>query len=875
MFAYKIGLVPGVATVSLRALVCATVLLCVSSPRSFAEDASGPPVLDAVPKAYRIGLTVNPAETRFTGHVEIDVDLTTPRQLIRLGGRDLSVTRVAAKSAEKTLLGTYKQVDDAGHAQINFESPLPAGRVTLIFDYSAPFQNGPGGLFRAQVDGEWYVWSELFPNPRRAYPSFDQPNALAPMTVSISTPQGMTAVSNAPEVATVPKGTLIRHDFSPTPPMQTGLFALAVGPFAAESTEVAPDAVRNRPVTLRVLAPRSQAGKLSFALAQSSAILQQLEDYLQVPFPYAKLDELASPLEKGGLSASGDVLFGSDMFLLDPQASVRQKQGFAKLVSHELSHQWFGNLLMANGWGETWMEEAFANFVGPEVVSRWKPEWSQATFAAYYDMDSDMLPDQPPVYQHLTEEQALLAYRFAYGKGSQILAMLNTYLGDRQLRNGIRTYIERHRFQTVTTADLIQDMAAGSGDPNVAHILDSYVNQPGLPLLSLRRQGNILQVGQSQDRTAHANEQHRLWSIPFCYRQDENQACAVLSKESTSISLSHAGPVVPNVSGSGYYRFDMSDKDWSTLVELLPRLPAGDALAINDSLWSAFRLGSVDARRLVGAMRAMANSSEPSVVLDSATRWTELRNQDMVPDQAYADYTAVLRNTFSPVEDALGAEFESGRYVAEDPKRQLLRAGVVQILVVEGHDEPLTQRLSRAAGEYLGGDERALDPAFLNTAFTAYMRVGKQVAAATLLKAAVADQGGRNRPSMIRTLGAVDDATIATWIVAQLGHTGLRPADEMDLVQEMLSHPHSRDIALPWVLENYERLAALGINRGWGPGIFWSLCSTDEADKVQTLFTADGKKGGEYANEGIKSIRACAARKAGSGDIARALHASL
>jgi aminopeptidase N len=435
-------------------------------------------------------------------------------------------------------------------------------------------------------------------------------------------------------------------------------------------------------------------------------------------------------------------------------------------------------------------------------------------------MDSDMLPDQSPVYQHLTEDRALLAYRFAYGKGSQILAMLNTYLGDQQLRNGIRTFIERHRFQTVTMADFIQDMAAGSGDLIVAHILDSYVNQPGLPLLSLQRQGNILKVSQRQDTTAHETEQHRLWTIPFCYRQDENKACAVLSKESTSLSLSHGAPVVPNVSGSGYYRFDMPDKDWSTLVELLPRLPAGDALAINDSLWSAFHPGSIDARRLVGAMRAMAHSSEPSVVLDSANRWTELRNQDMVPDQAYVDYRAVLRKTFSPVEEALGAEFESGRYAAEDPKRQLLRAGVVQILVVESHDERLTQRLSRAAGEYLAGDERALDPAFLNAAFTAYMRVGKQEAASTLLKAAVADEGGRKRPLMIRTLGAADDATIATWIISQLGHTGLRPADEMDLVQEMLSHPHSRDIALPWVLENYKRLAALGINGGWVPEFF-------------------------------------------------------
>jgi aminopeptidase N len=332
--------------------------------------------------------------------------------------------------------------------------------------------------------------------------------------------------------------------------------------------------------------------------------------------------------------------------------------------------------------------------------------------------------------------------------------------------------------------------------------------------------------------------------------------------------------MVPNASGSGYYRFDMPDEDWSTLVGLLPNLPAGDALAINDSLWSAFRLGSVDSRRLVDAMRAMAKASEPSVVLDSANRWTQLRNQDVVPDQAYADYRALVRKTFSPVLEVLGAELESGHYAAEDPKRQLLRAGLVQILVVEGHDERLTQRLSRAAGEYLAGDDHALDPAFLNAAFTAYMRAGGQKSASTLLKAAVADQGGRKRPLMVRTLGAVDDPTIATWIISQLGHTGLRPADEMDLVQEMLSYPHSRDIALPWVLENYQRLAALGINRGWSPGIFWSLCSTDDADKVQTLFTADGNKGDEIANEGIRSIRACAARQARSADIARALHAS-
>lgn len=860
---------------SLRALASAAVLLCLSSPPSLADDATRPTSLDPTPTAYRIALTIVPSKTRFTGHVEIDVNLATPRQVIRLDGRDLSMTRVEARVAGGTIPGSYRQIDEAGHARVEFKSALPAGHITLSFSYSGPILAGPGGLFRANVDGDWYVWCEAFPNARRVYPVFDQRlNTIAPFTMSITAPRGMTAVSSTPEVATISEGELIRHEFATTKAQEPWNIPMDVGAFASRGMVLPPNAVRHRPLPLRVLAPRSQGGKLSVALAESGAILEQLEDYLQVPFPYAKLDEVVSPLEKGGLSAAGAILYGSDFFLLGSHDPVRLKQRFAKIVSHETSHQWFGNMLMPASWGDMWLDETFANFVGPEVVSRWKPEWSQATFAAYGDMDTEMLAGEPALHQpRLSADNFILGYLFAYGKGSQVLAMLNTYLGDQGFRAGVRTYIERHRFQTVTTKDFIQDMAVGSGDPIVTKILNSYINQPGLPLLSLRRQGNTLRVTQKTAREATGD--HRLWTIPFCYRQGNRTACTVLRKESTNISLSGSAPVVPNVSGSGYYRFDMPDKDWSAMIALSPSLPAGDALAINDSLWAAFRFGNLNPRRLIDAMQAMATSPEPSVELDGPNRWAALRSQGVVPDQADADYSAVLRQIFSPALQALGADLESARYAAEDPKRQLVRAGLIQILAVDGHDEQLDRRLSRAAAEFLTGNRRALDSAFLSTALTAYLRAGGPEAAETLLKAAVRDQGGLERPLIISALGSVDDAKIATRLISNLGHSGLQPTDEMDLVAAMLGQSHSSDIALPWVLQNYMRLAALGINRGWSPYIFTSLCSTEDANKVEALLTADGQKSDVLVTGTLEPIKACAAlRTAKRSDMAQALHAA-
>ena len=105
------------------------------------------------PTAYRLDLTVDPAQQDFTGHTEIDAVLSRPARSFFLHGKDLKVSAARVTVAGKTQAVRYTEVDDSGVARIDVPAELPAGKLTLSFDYTAAFRTGAEGLFRAEVAG--------------------------------------------------------------------------------------------------------------------------------------------------------------------------------------------------------------------------------------------------------------------------------------------------------------------------------------------------------------------------------------------------------------------------------------------------------------------------------------------------------------------------------------------------------------------------------------------------------------------------------------------------------------------------------------------------------------------------------------------------
>ena len=206
------------------------------------------------PQAYRLDLTIDPRQERFSGKTEIDAVLKAASRTIDLHWRDLNLQSVEVLVGGQVLKPTAQQVDDSGVGRLTFAESVPAGPITLRFAYDAPFQTAPAGLFRVKVADEWYAWTQLQSiDGRGVFPSFDEPGFKTPFTVTLRTPPGQTAVSNAPQTGVSREGGLDVHTFAPTLPLPTYLVAAMVGPFAVVEGTVPPSPQRAKPLPLRIV----------------------------------------------------------------------------------------------------------------------------------------------------------------------------------------------------------------------------------------------------------------------------------------------------------------------------------------------------------------------------------------------------------------------------------------------------------------------------------------------------------------------------------------------------------------------------------------------------------------------------------------------
>ena len=451
----------------MRTVLAAALLALTASAAHAAEPVPQGLLPDAAtPVAYKLDLTVLPDQSRFSGHVEIDVELKAPTRSLYLHGRGLAVRSALARTGAGDVGAVYTQVDPLGVARLDFATPLPAGKVKLVFDYDAPFGTGPSGLYHVKEGDAWYAWTQFeLIDARAAFPSFDQPGYKTPFTVSLTTKPGFTTVSNAAETGETPvAGGLVRHQFAPTRPLPTYLVAMMVGPFATTSTAVPPTPQRAAPLPVRIVATQPNKDKLDFARENTGPIVALLERYFDRPFPFPKLDQIGSPIMPGAMENAGADTYGEDILLLDKGAFTAQKQAFGMVVAHELSHQWFGDLVTPAWWDDIWLNESFANWMGYRIGDEWRPDLKIGAGAikeALAAMDTDALQAGRPIHQHIrTSGEVDSAFdAVTYGKGGQVVAMIAAYLGDEKFRDGVRLHINRHAYGNATTDDFFAALA--------------------------------------------------------------------------------------------------------------------------------------------------------------------------------------------------------------------------------------------------------------------------------------------------------------------------------------------------------------------------------------------------------------------------------
>jgi alanyl aminopeptidase len=848
---------------------------------------------DVKPLHYELDLTIQPDTERFSGEAAIEVELERPRSVIWMHGRELDVTEAVVERADRPAVrSAWEQADPEGVVELRPDEPVGPGKVTLRFKWNAAFERTVLGLYRVDAGGDSYAFTQFEPIlARRAFPSFDEPRFKTPFDVTLTVRTDDVAVSNAPVLATEPgaDGTK-RVRFATTAPLPTYLVAFAVGPLdVVDGPPLRPNAIRTHAVPFRGVTARGQGRRLAYAFAHTGPFVEALETYFALPYPYEKLDIIAVPdIGPGGMENAAAITFRESGILLDDaQAPEEQRRGFAYIMAHELSHQWFGDLVTMAWWDDVWLNEAFATWMGTRIVQTVHPEYEanlgllQYVFSA---MDTDGLVSARRIRQPIDSLHDIpnAFDAITYAKGAAVLAMFERWIGIEPFQRGVQAYLGAHRFGSATADDLLQALSEASGR-DVATPFRTFLTQPGVPLVEATlacdgsaprldlRQSRFLPVGSAGERTV-------TWQIPVCARYGaERERCTLLAERTGTLGLDGADCsawVLPNSDGAGYYRWSLSAADLARLQGVAwPALTPRERYSAADSLSAAFAAATVPAAAVFAALQPFAIDPSRPVAIAPMALVGFARDYLADDDAMRGRVEAFGRRLYAPVHHRLGWEPRPG----EDGETKLLRAKVIDFLARVARD-PAVRREAASRGRSLVGAEGlrldTVSPELVDVALAVAVEDGDARLFDTLLGKLHASQDDLTRSRILGALGATRDPQLAERARALSLDPRTRLNEATKVLSAQMRERETRSATWEWIKAHFDELTARLSQRGVGstPWLASSFCDGERAADVEHFFSPriGALAGGPRNLAGaVEAIRLCAARVAAQRESAR------
>jgi len=415
------------------------------------------------PIAYRLDLYTDPAQDEFSGRVEIDVRLDEPHARIWLHSLDQRVSSVVATLPDGSELpATFTRSNtEGGVSRIDFQTPMPAGLSTLVLDYTAPYNFGLAGLYKAEQAGRPYLATQMEPiDARRMVPSFDEPRFKTPWTLTVTTTPGNQVITNGPlKAQSVLDTGDVQFSFATTRTIQSYLVALAVGPYDLRDGGVLPpNQIRPRAIPFRGFAPAGKGDQLVEAMAITDEMVTWQEAYFDYPYPYAKLDLIAVPdFAYGAMENAGAIIYRESALLINERTSLGRKRGIMTTHAHELGHQWFGNLVTPRWWNDIWLNEAFATWISYKTMNAVYPDTGfdlAPQRAAIGVMGTDSLISPRQLRNPITRNSHILdAFDgTTYRKGGRVLSLFVNFTVVQAFRAALLLHILpfEHGFADVT-----------------------------------------------------------------------------------------------------------------------------------------------------------------------------------------------------------------------------------------------------------------------------------------------------------------------------------------------------------------------------------------------------------------------------------------
>jgi aminopeptidase N len=447
------------------------------------------------PEHYDLRLAVDRDAMTFSGSVTIrGKKVGRPAERLKFHQKGLKITSATVVKHDKngdqpiniTRINNQNTLDEV---RLHADKSIYPGEYTVTMNFEGTVTRPMNGIypcFFTHDDKDKQLVATQFEShhAREAFPCIDEPEAKATFDLTLLSPVDETVIANTPVKEQKTADNQLVTSFETTPKMSTYLLAFVFGDVSYL------EAKTKDGTTVRTYATPENVQYTEFALNVAVKCLDFYNEYFDIPYPLAKCDFIALPdFASGAMENWGCITFREQALLVDPKnTSLHLKQYVANVVAHELTHQWFGNLVTMRWWTDLWLNESFASWMSYLAVDHLFPDWKVWTQFIVDEqslaLKLDALEHTHPIVVEVKhpDEIRTIFDAISYEKGASVLLMLHDYLGAEAFRDGIRLYLKRHAYDNTDTVDLWAALEESSGKP-VKDFMGAWTSQPGYPII--------------------------------------------------------------------------------------------------------------------------------------------------------------------------------------------------------------------------------------------------------------------------------------------------------------------------------------------------------------------------------------------------------
>jgi aminopeptidase N len=692
---------------------------------------------------------------------------------------------------------------------------------------------------------------------RRAFPCFDEPALKATFDVSLVIDTGDTAISNMQIVSDSPGPEAGKHTvaFATTPKMSTYLVAWLVGDFLCSEG-------KSDGVPIRACATPDKVGLTRFALEAAKWDLHYYDKYFGIKYPLKKLDMVAIPdFEAGAMENFGCITYRETEMLVDRKnGGLDAKKGVATTVAHEMSHQWFGDLVTPAWWDNLWLNEGFATWMETKAAAAWQPKWNFAQDGAIernstLDQDSGRTTR---AIQTRVETPAEINEAFdyiAYGKAGEVIGMVENWVGKDVFRRGVREYLTAHLYGNATGEDFWNALTRASGQP-VDKVLRSYIENPGVPLLTFGSgsASGSYPVTQSRfflDGTASGPEKDAGWVIPVCLN---GGACQIVTDGSSALTPAKSQEFLyANAADKGYYRADYAPAELKAIeANAESGLTVAERIGLLGDRWALMRGGQGTVGEFLDLALAVKQDASPAVMEVALGRVDMIETKIATGDDRKR-MDAVVRREFAPVYAALGGPSKHESYDHSQLRGMLFEQ------LGQAQDPAVLAEAERITRELLSGHKVA-DPTIGDSAVVLATPKGNTEMYESVLKVSRSATDPDLKAAAMNALTRFQDPALVKRTLEYAVSDAVRSQDSWEMIMMLLERRETQDQAWDFVVQHWAEIQRKS-TPGSGARIVeaaGAFCTAEKRAAVTSFFAAHPVESSERTlKKAVDSINSC------------------